>query len=119
METVNLGSLEWGVASSVLPGESQSGDHYVVCAFPDGVLVAVVDGLRHGEQAAEAAMKAVDVLEASAQEPVIALVRRCHEKLMATRGVVRSVGSLSISYRLTTWLGVGNVQGTLRPSRRQ
>ena len=106
METVSLGALEWGVASSVLPGESQSGDHYVVCAFPDGVLVAVVDGLGHGDQAAAAAKKAVGVLEASAQEPLIALVRRCHEELTATRG-------------LMTWLGVGNVQGVLRHSGSQ
>jgi len=119
METVSLGALEWGVASSVLPGESQSGDHYVVCAFPDGVLVAVVDGLGHGDQAAAAAKKAVGVLEASAQEPLIALVRRCHEELTATRGVVMSVASFSISYGLMTWLGVGNVQGVLRHSGSQ
>jgi phosphoserine phosphatase RsbX len=119
METMNLGAVEWGVAGSVSPGQSQSGDHHVVCSFPDGVLVAVLDGLGHGDEAAAAATKAVRVLEDSAQEPIIALVRRCHEELRPTRGAVMSVASFAISYGLMTWMGVGNVQGVLRHSGTQ
>jgi len=119
METMDLGAVEWGVASTVLTGQSESGDHHVVCAFPDGVLVAVLDGLGHGDEAAAAATKAVRVLEAHAQEPIISLVRRCHEELRATRGVVMSVASFSISYGVMTWLGVGNVQGVLQHSGTQ
>jgi phosphoserine phosphatase RsbX len=116
METMNLGAVEWGVAGSVSPGQSESGDRHLVCPFPDGVLVAVLDGLGHGNGAAAASTRAVRVLEESAQEPIIALVRRCHEELRATRGVVTSVASFNISYGLMTWLGVGNVQGVLRHS---
>jgi hypothetical protein len=76
--------------------------------------VATIDGLGHGDEAAAAATRAVHVLEASPQEPVIALVRRCHNELKATRGVVMSVASFNISYNLMTWMGVGNVQGVLR-----
>jgi phosphoserine phosphatase RsbX len=119
METKNLGAVEWGVAGSAFPGQSESGDHHVVSSFPDGVLVAVLDGLGHGNGAATAATKAASVLEERAREPVIALVRRCHEELRATRGVVMSAASFNIAYGLMTWLGVGNVQGVLRHSGTQ
>jgi phosphoserine phosphatase RsbX len=119
METMNLGAVEWGVAVSAFPGQSESGDHHVVCSFPDGVLVAVFDGLGHGNGAATAATKAASMLEERAREPVIALVRRCHEELRATRGVVMSAASFNIAYGLMTWLGVGNVQGVLRHSGTQ
>jgi phosphoserine phosphatase RsbX len=117
METMNLRAAEWGVAGSTSPGQSESGDRHVVCSIPDGILVAVLDGLGHGSEAAAAATKGVRVLEDSAPDPIISLVRRCHQELRATRGVVMSIASLSISYGLMTWMGVGNVQGVLRRSR--
>jgi negative regulator of sigma-B (phosphoserine phosphatase) len=117
METMNLRAAEWGVAGSTLAGQSESGDRHVVCSFPDRILVAVLDGLGHGVEAAAAAKKGVSVLEDSAPEPIIALVQRCHQELRATRGVVMSIASFSISYGLMTWMGVGNVQGVLQRSR--
>ena len=47
--------IEWGVASRALPGETRSGDLHVVESFAGGALVAAVDGLGHGEEAADAA----------------------------------------------------------------
>lgn len=85
----------------------------MVQPFPNGVLVAAVDGLGHGEEAAAAAKLAVSVLERHAQEEVIALLRRCHEALRGTRGVVMSLASFRAPDSLLTWLGVGNVEGLL------
>ena len=79
--------------------------------------MAAVDGIGHGDGAAAAAKMACSILEAHANEPVIALVRRCHKSLRATRGVVMSVASFNVPRGLMTWLGVGNVQGILlRPA---
>ena len=119
METMKAGAIEWGIAGSVLPGQSQSGDHHVVCPFPDGALLGVLDGLGHGHEAAAAATKAVRVLERDAKLPIITLVQRCHEELKATRGVVMSVASFTISYGLMAWMGVGNVQAVLRRASTQ
>jgi phosphoserine phosphatase RsbX len=113
MEAMKAGTIEWGVAGSVLPGQSRSGDQHIVCSLPDGVLIAVLDGLGHGEEAAAAATKAARVLERDAKLPVIPLVRHCHEELKATRGVAMSVASFTVSYSLMEWIGVGNVQGVL------
>jgi serine phosphatase RsbU (regulator of sigma subunit) len=105
--------IEWGVAALPLAGEAESGDLYLVKPFPYGVLVAVVDGLGHGPEAALAAKAAVAALEDSAPESVIALLRRCHERLMKTRGVVMSLAFFSAQDSTLTWVGVGNVEGVL------
>lgn len=105
--------IEWGVATLTLPGQAESGDRHVIKAFPDGVLVAVVDGLGHGDEAAAVARIAVFTLEDHASGSVIPLLRRCHERLWATRGVVMSLASFNARDETMTWLGVGNVEGRL------
>jgi len=82
--------------------------------FPGGTLVAVIDGLGHGEEAATAAEIAVTTLLGHAHESVIALLNRCHEQLRASRGVVMSIASFNAVEGTLTWSGVGNVEGMLR-----
>ena len=106
--------LEWGVAAQALPGEAISGDRHVMQAFPSGALVAVIDGLGHGEEAATAAEIAVATLIGHAHESVIALLNRCHEQLRASRGAVMSMASFNAVEGTLTWAGVGNVEGVLR-----
>jgi phosphoserine phosphatase RsbX len=111
---MSIDGLEWSVATAVMPGETHSGDRHVVCPLSDGVLVAVIDGLGHGVEAAAAARVAAGVLETYAHDPVTALVGRCHDSLRSTRGVTLSIATISVHARLMTWVGVGNVEGMLR-----
>lgn len=104
--------VEWGSAGVALEKE-ESGDVYVVAPFPDGVLVAVIDGLGHGAEAATAAREAARLLEAHAGETVSDLIRRCHEGLRRTRGAVMSLASFDSRSSSVTWIGVGNVEGVL------
>jgi len=113
METVSAGLLEWGVAELILPGQAESGDRYLVTPTPDGGLVAVVDGLGHGAEAAEAAKAAVRSLERHGQAPIIPLIKACHRSLAGTRGVVMSVAVFDARAETMTWVGVGNVEGVL------
>jgi phosphoserine phosphatase RsbX len=113
VETIDVPLVEYGVAKFVLPGQVESGDHHLVCGNQTGILVAALDGIGHGEEAANAAEAAVSILKAGAEEPVISLVQRCHEGLRSTRGVVLSLASLDPEHGMMTWLGVGNVQGVL------
>jgi len=103
--------VQWGVAARAFPGEPVSGDRHLVQPFPLGVLIAVVDGLGHGTEAAAAADTAVRVLAEHADESIIPLVRRCHDALKRTRGVVLSLASFDARGATMTWLGVGNVEG--------
>ena len=113
METIKDPIVEYGVAKFVLPGQGESGDHHVVCCNRTGILIAAMDGLGHGEEAADVSKTAAELLRGSADEPIISLVERCHEKLRATRGVVMSIASIDAAHGMMTWLGVGNVQGVL------
>ncbi|HEY3198409.1 MAG TPA: SpoIIE family protein phosphatase [Nitrospirales bacterium] len=106
--------LEWGVATQAFPGQATCGDRHVMQAFPRGALVAVIDGLGHGEEAAAAAEIAVATLRGHAREPVITLLNRCHEQLRTSRGVVMSMASFNAREGTLTWIGVGNVEGLLR-----
>ena len=108
--------VEYGVAKFVLPGQGESGDHHLVCCNQNGILVAAIDGIGHGEEAANASKTAAALLRSCADEPIITLVERCHEKLRATRGVVLSLACMDPEHGMMTWLGVGNVQGVLMRS---
>ncbi len=105
--------VEYGVAKFILPGQGESGDQHLVRCGGNGILIAAIDGIGHGEEAASAANAAVSILKAGADEPVISLVQRCHEGLRATRGVVLSLATIEPEHGMMTWLGVGNVQGVL------
>ncbi|HSG22273.1 MAG TPA: SpoIIE family protein phosphatase [Azonexus sp.] len=105
---------EYAVASRALAGERQSGDAALVCASgDDGILVAVVDGLGHGDEAALAAEVAIRTLREHAGQPVATLFQRCHENLQQTRGAAIALAVIETSSQSMTWAGVGNVEGIL------
>ncbi|HLZ50922.1 MAG TPA: SpoIIE family protein phosphatase [Candidatus Acidoferrum sp.] len=114
METISVPMVEYSVASFTLRGQGESGDDHLVCCNRSGVLIAAIDGIGHGKDAAEAAKAAASILRSGADEPVISLVQNCHEQLRRTRGVVLSLASIDTSHGLMTWLGVGNVQAVLK-----
>jgi phosphoserine phosphatase RsbX len=113
VERINVPLVEYGVAKFVLPGQGESGDHHLVCCNAGGILIAAIDGIGHGEEAANAAKAAIGILKAGSEEPVISLLRNCHEGLRSTRGVVLSLASIDPQHGMMTWAGVGNVQGAL------
>jgi hypothetical protein len=110
---MKTGMLEWGVATAPLPGETDCGDRHVVQAFDGGVLVAVIDAVGHGAQAARIAGLAAGVLGQHPAEPVRALLWRCHERLRGSRGAAISVASFDVRASTMAWLGVGNVHGVV------
>src|SRR5215510_4452963 len=111
--------IDWSAAILAVEGETVSGDMYLVRPFPNGVLIAAVDGLGHGPEAAASAQAAISVLEANANQPIVSLVRSCHEALKTMRGVVMSLASFDKTKNTMTWLGVGNVEGQLIRANRE
>src|SRR5439155_25122897 len=107
--TVMLESrFEWGVASRAFPGENASGDLHLVKPVPGGVLLAAVDGLGHGPEAAAAATTAVAILQNHADEPLPALVSRCHDAMKDARGVVMTVAWMGHDGQLT-WMVISYI----------
>jgi negative regulator of sigma-B (phosphoserine phosphatase) len=91
----------------------ESGDLHFVEAFPAAVLVVVLDGLGHGPRRRWASRVAAATLHDNLGKPVTRLVERCHVALQRTRGVVLSLAMIESQGREMTWLGIGNVDGTL------
>ena len=105
--------VDWAVATLALEGEEESGDLHVVAPFDGGALVAVIDGLGHGPEAAVAARSAAEALERDSTQPVGELLERCHRELRGTRGAVITLASFNARAGTMTWAGVGNIEGTL------
>ncbi len=110
MEALNSDLISVGTAIRALPGQSICGDTYLVRETPNGVLVAAIDGLGHGPEAAEAGDAAVQALARDTGEDVVQLVKNCHERLHDTRGAVMSLALFDSVHDTMTWLGIGNVE---------
>ena len=106
-------ALERGEAGEPLAGESRSGDLAVFAPYDGGALVAAIDGLGHGAAAADAAEAAGGVLAEQPDDPPELLLKRCHEALRSTRGVVATLAWFDLATAGLTWTGIGNVEGRL------
>lgn len=103
-------ALERGCALTMHEGEERSGDRAVFAPYEGGALVAVIDGLGHGDAAADAADVAADVLHEHAEDAPQALLERCHAALRKTRGAVMTLAWFDLRAGTMTWTGVGNVE---------
>jgi hypothetical protein len=105
--------IEWGVASRPYPGQVESGDLHVVAVFEGGALAAAIDGLGHGEEAAQAARQAAEALLDDPARPVRHLVERCHQALRGGRGAVMTLAAFDTRQDRITWTAIGNVEASL------
>jgi negative regulator of sigma-B (phosphoserine phosphatase) len=86
--------IQWGFAARAIGGETESGDLHFVASHAGGVLVAVIDGLGHGSEAALASRLAAATLDEHLGESITALIAHCHAALQRTRGVVLSLAAI-------------------------
>ena len=105
--------LEIGIATRPFGGATVSGDHHTICAFPGGVLIAVVDGLGHGKEAAVASHRAVATINASPNQSLSRLFQQCNDALKSTRGAVMTMATIDIATRTMSWAAIGNVDAAL------
>jgi serine phosphatase RsbU (regulator of sigma subunit) len=105
--------IETAFAELPLPGQAESGDLCLVKRVGKTTLLAVVDGLGHGQEAASAAHAAIGAIDRYSREGLPELVKRCHDALVGLRGVVLGLALLDPQTASMTWLGVGNIGGVL------
>ena len=91
--------LERGEAGLAHAGERRSGDLAVFAPSARGGLVAVIDGLGHGDAAADASEVAAEILSAHADDEPQRLLERCHEELRRTRGAVMTLAWFDLAER--------------------
>jgi hypothetical protein len=103
--------VDWGLAARSRPGEDTSGDVAVAVGVPNGLLLAAIDGLGHGVEAAHAARAAAGAVLEQPTDDLVRLVENCHRALRNTRGVAIALAFVSMARNTLSWLGVGNVEG--------
>jgi anti-sigma regulatory factor (Ser/Thr protein kinase) len=91
------------------PPESVSGDGYCVKEMEDGFRVLVADGLGHGDPAHGAVLKACEAFQQCEEESATETVRRIHEQIRKTRGIVGLVVIYHAPTRTWRLVGVGNI----------
>ncbi len=107
------GTITYGIAALTREGETVTGDRSVIRHHDSGVLLAVIDGLGHGADAASAADLAAQVVSSHPSTDIVELLKACHTSLRGSRGVVMTIVSLTPAAHIITALGVGNVQGMI------
>ena len=112
--------IDVAVAARPHPNETVNGDATAVHWVAGVCRVAVIDGLGHGREAAHAAARAVDALDAHPNLVPAEAIRLCHTALVGTRGAAMSVARLDPVRRELIYAGVGNIEAHLwHPARRE
>jgi anti-sigma regulatory factor (Ser/Thr protein kinase)/serine/threonine protein phosphatase PrpC len=83
--------LDFGAATRPHPGIALNGDAFVIQRWGESALVAVIDGLGHGQYAHRAAQKARGYVERHFDQPPISVFRGAGRACRATRGVVMAL----------------------------
>ncbi len=107
-EAEDLSKL-FGVCSRPHPNEEVNGDAYFIRTHNERTLLAVIDGLGHGQGAQVAAKVAIASLEEWTGENVDEVLQAAHDALRATRGAVMGVAILDRAEGRVHYAGVGNI----------
>lgn len=90
-------------------GERVCGDRVELIDGEAVSLIAVIDGLGHGPQAAEASLAAAEFIRARATQPLDEVLRSCDRAIRHTRGVAAAVIRIDHTTLVLEHAAVGNV----------
>lgn len=102
--------MQFGVISEALKGQTVCGDAYFIKEFENKVLIAVIDGLGHGTDAAVAADTTVEYLKNNYRKNLTEIIKSCHEELKKTRGAAIGIALIDLKSSALRYAGVGNIE---------
>lgn len=106
--------MQFGVINRALKGQTACGDAYFIKEFENKVLIAVVDGLGHGPDAAVAAERAVEYIADHHKGSLTEIIEGSHERLKETRGAVAGIALIDRDRSVFRYSGVGNIDIRVR-----
>lgn len=106
-------SLELGVLSVPIRGESVCGDGWLMKSTVQSTWLMVVDGLGHGVYAAEAARETERVVAIASSNSPAEVLRDCHDALKKTRGAAVALAAIDVEKGTLCFSGLGNISATL------
>lgn len=102
-----------GVARRAFRHGRHCGDRAAVFQVGDKVLVCIIDGLGHGEAAEEAAVAAIEYVEAHGAESLEDIFVGCDKAIRHTRGVAMGLASIDPENLLVSYASIGNTRFAL------
>ena len=109
--------LDFGAASRAHPGMRLNGDAFVIKRWDERALVAVIDGLGHGQYAHRASQKAREYVERHVDQDLTRMFRGVGRACRATRGTVMAVARFDWDAGELTFGTVGDVAARVFQSR--
>jgi anti-sigma regulatory factor (Ser/Thr protein kinase) len=97
------------MSTRAIAGETACGDACVAIPWSRGMLVALADGLGHGEKAALAARTFIECVRADPEPSLADMFERAHRVLVRTRGAVAAVARFDVERRSVELASIGNV----------
>ena len=96
-----------------MPGSKHNGDAYLVKRWGPNSLVAVIDGLGHGQYAHRASQKALNYISSHYEQPFPSIFTGVNRECLTTRGVVMALALFEMHSRRLTFASVGNIETRL------
>jgi anti-sigma regulatory factor (Ser/Thr protein kinase) len=105
-------AIETSVFSRPKPGFKNNGDAYFIKRYGDNAVIAVLDGIGHGDKASEASRIALKVIEDKFRDDLEQVVLTMHRKLHGSRGCVIGIVRMHKEGKIE-YLGVGNIRAQI------
>lgn len=102
-----------GFYARAMPSESLCGDACAVWATSDRLVIALVDGLGHGDGAAHAANVALSHIGARLDATCAEIFHACDQGMRHTRGAALALAIIEPVFNRLTLATVGNVRAVL------
>ncbi len=106
---ISQSRTRFGVFTRSKYGEKYNGDNYFLQHFEDKTIVAVIDGLGHGQYAFKASTEARLYFTKNYKKPLDVIINDLHARLKSTRGVVISIALIDHEKGELEHVGIGNV----------
>lgn len=105
--------MKFGIASRPILGLNVNGDAYVTEEWNGQTLVAVLDGLGHGEEACMASARAKEYILENRTKDVEQLILGLHADLHATRGIAIGLAKIDRTTNQLFFCGIGNIEARI------
>jgi len=106
--------FQWACVSRPAPFEVMCGDSWRIAEQDGRLAIMMVDGLGHGPLAAEAAAEGTAAFDANPFAPLATVFEAANRRMSGTRGGAIGIAQLDAENASLSYLGVGNIAGSLR-----
>jgi anti-sigma regulatory factor (Ser/Thr protein kinase) len=106
-------NARWGAVCVAIHGEHVSGDGWAVASSGPRTSIALLDGLGHGQGAADATLAGLQSFHANIGRAPADMLAPMHEALRPTRGAAAAVAVIDTGAGQVRFAGVGNCAASI------